>query len=410
VTEPGDKSVRHSGADGFARAGSSHDDPFPFFAKLRREDPLHRDGNGLIRLTRYDDVVAVFRDDRLSANDERWQQADPIAETLGGFDSPVARARRQWFLNLDDPEHRRLRAGVAPSFTPRASASYRPAVQFALDHVLDRLRGVHETDLLESVIRPLPAAAVASALGFPPADWEQLSDWIRDVNRNFDRTRTVAEAERMNRAVVAFEAYLAERIAGATGRHAFSRLVRDARERGLSDDELVRTLTIIFVAGQHVMVKLLGGCIIRLLSGDEEARERLRNDPEQISDFVDEMLRWDNPVQGLKRIATTDVELPSGMIARDQVVVVVLPSALRDETVFPEPDVFDAGRRDPRAIPFGVGTHFCLGASVAKLEALVFVETMLRRFEGLAFVGGPPALPVSRRGVPPLPVVWDRFV
>ena len=410
MTRPGGKPTSSPGADGFAREGSAHDDPFPFFARLRREDPLHHDGNGLCRLTRYDDVIAVFRDDRLSANDERWQQADPIAETLGGFESPVARARRQWFLNLDDPEHRRLRAGVASSFTPRATASYRPAIQFALDHLLERLRGCNETDLLESVLRPLPAAAVASALGFPAADWEQLSAWIRDVNRNFDRTRTAEEAEQMNRAVVDLEAYLAERIAGAAGDDAFSRLVREARERGLSDVELVRTLTIVFVAGQHVMVKLFGGCVIRLLTGTEQEREWLRNDPDRIPDFVDEMLRWDNPVQGLKRIATTDVELPSGVIPRDQVVVVVLPSALRDETVFPDPDVFDPGRRDPRAIPFGVGTHFCLGAYVAKLEAHVFVETLLRRFEGLAFAGEPPVLPVSRRGVPPLNVVWDRLV
>ena len=109
------------------------------------------------------------------------------------------------------------------------------------------------------MIRPFPAAAVASAFGFPPDDWLQLSAWIRDVNRNFDRTRTAEEAAQMNAAVVEFEAYLGERIAGAAGDDAFARMVREARDRGLSDEELVRTLTIIFVAGQHVMVKLLGG-------------------------------------------------------------------------------------------------------------------------------------------------------
>lgn len=410
MTTSEERDRRTPGADGFAREGSAHDDPFPFFAHLRREDPLYRDGNGLIRLTRYDDVVAAFRDDRLSANDERWQQFDPIAETLGGADSPTARARRQWFLNLDDPEHRRLRSGVASSFTPRASAAYRPAIQFAVDHLLERLSDSNGTDLLESVIRPFPAAAVASAFGFPPDDWLRLSAWIRDVNRNFDRTRTVEEAAQMNEAVVDFEAYLGEKIAGAAGDDAFSRLVREARDRGLSDEELARTLTIIFVAGQHVMVKLLGACVIQLLTGPAEEPERMRNDPERIPDFVEEMLRWDMPVQGLKRVATTDVELPSGTIPRDQVVVVVLPSAHRDETVFPDPDVFDPGRRDPGAIPFGVGTHACIGATIAKLEAVVFVETLLRRFEGLAFSGEPPVLPVSRRGVPPLNVVWDRLV
>jgi hypothetical protein len=395
--------------DGFAREGSFHDDPYSFFARLRREDPLHRDGNGLFRLTRYDDVVAALRDERLSGDDERWQQVDPIAESLGGHDSPAARARRQWFMNLDDPEHRRLRSAVASSFTPRASAEYRPAIQVALDHLLDRLRGSNETDLLESVIRPLPSAGMASAFGFPAADWGRLMEWVRDVNRNFDRTRTPDEVEQMNRAVVDFEAYLGERIADAAGDDAFSRLVREARERGLRDDELVPTLEIIFVAGQHVMVKLLGGCAIRLLTADEGERERLRHDLDRVGDFVDEMLRWDSPVQGLKRVATADVELPSGVIPRDQVAVVVLPSANRDETVFSEPDVFDPGRRDPRAIPFGVGTHFCLGAYIGKLEAVVFVETLLRRFEGLAFAGVPPVLPVSRRGVPPLNVVWDRL-
>jgi cytochrome P450 len=395
--------------DGFAREGSFHDDPYSFFARLRREDPLHRDGNGLFRLTRYEDVVAALRDERLSGDDERWQQVDPIAESLGGHDSPAARARRQWFMNLDDPEHRRLRSAVASAFTPRASASYRPAIQLALDHLLDRLRGSHGTDLLESVIRPLPSAAIASAFGFPAADWDRLEEWVRDVNRNFDRTRTPGEVVQMNRAVVEFEAYLDERVAGAAGEDAFSRLVREARGRGLRDDELVPTLEIIFVAGQHVMVKLLGGCAIRLLTADERERERLRKDPAQVGDFIDEMLRWDSPVQGLKRVATADVELPSGAVPRDQVVVLVLPSANRDDTVFSEPDVFDPGRRDPRAIPFGVGAHFCLGAYIGKLQAVVFVETLLRRFDRLAFAGVPPVLPVSRRGVPPLNVVWDRL-
>jgi cytochrome P450 len=197
--------------------------------------------------------------------------------------------------------------------------------------------------------------------------------------------------------------------AGPPGHDAFARMVYEARDRGLSDEELVRTLTIIFVAGQHVMVKLLGGCLIRLLTGPKDESEGLRDAPERIPDFVEEMLRWDMPVQGLKRVATTDVELPSGTIPRDQVVIVVLPSAHRDEAVFPDPDVFDPGRRDPGAIPFGVGTHACIGATIAKLEAVVFVETVLRRFEGLAFAGEPPVLPVSRRGVPALHVVWNRL-
>ena len=198
VTMSEERNGTKARADGFAREDSTHDDPFPFFAQLRREDPLHRDGNGLLRLTRYDDIVAVFRDDRLSANDERWQQYDPIAETLGGSDSPAARARRQWFLNLDDPEHRRLRSGVASSSRPRASAAYRPAIQFAVDHLLERLRGSNEADLLESVIRPFPAGAVASAFGFPPDDWRPIVAWIRDINRNFDRMRTSRRSAQMN--------------------------------------------------------------------------------------------------------------------------------------------------------------------------------------------------------------------
>ena len=396
-------------ADGFAREGSTHDDPFPFFAQLRREDPLHRDGNGLIRLTRYDDIVAVFRDDRLSANDERWQQFDPIAETLGGSDSPTARARRQWFLNLDDPEHRRLRSGVASSFTPRASAAYRPAIQFALDHLLERLPGSNEAELLESVIRPFPAAAVASAFGFPPDDWLQLSAWIRDVNRNFDRTRTVEEAAQMNAAVVEFEAYLGERIAGAAGDDAFARMVREARDKGVSDEELVRTLTIIFVAGQHVMVKLLGGCLIRLLTGPAGEAERLRDDPERVPDFVEEMLRWDMPVQGLKRVATTDVELPSGTIPGTRSSSSCSPPRTATRRSSPiRTCSTPAGATRAQSRSASGRTPASARRSRSSRE-IVFVETVLRRFEGLAFAGTPPVLPVSRRGVPPLHVVWDRL-
>jgi cytochrome P450 len=399
-----------SAGGGFARGDDVGRDPYAFFAGLRREEPLHLDGDGLYRLTRYHDVVAALTDERLSADDGHWQRCDPFAETiLDGLDSPAARARRQWFLNMDDPEHRRLRTAIAGSFTPRASAAYRPAVKRALDHLLDPLRTATGADLLASVIRPLPATALASALGFPSEEWERCVHWVQEINRNFDRSRTPEQVERMNRAVVEFEEYLGGKIANSAGSEAFSALVAHARERGLADDELVPTLTIVFVAGQHVMVKLLGGCLIRLVGADEAERERLRRDPTNVADFVDEMLRWDSPVQGLKRVATADVEIAGGVIPQDRVVVVMLGSANRDETVFPDPDAFDPGRCDPRAIPLGIGTHFCLGAYLGKLEAVVFVETLLSRFEGLAFAEEPPALPVSRRGVPPLNVVWDRL-
>ena len=157
------------------------------------------------------------------------------------------------------------------------------------------------------------------------------------------------------------------------------------------------------------MVKLLGACVIQLLSGDGSESERLRKDPKQIPAFVTEMLRWDSPAQGLKRVATTDIELPSGTVKRDEIIVVMLGSANRDEAVFTDPDTFDPSRQDSRPVSFGFGTHFCLGAFLAKLEAALFIETLLRRFDGLAFAGDAPELPVARRGVPPLQVVWDRL-
>jgi cytochrome P450 len=397
-------------AGGFARGEEVGADPYGFFARLRHEEPLHLDRDGLYRLTRYHDVAAALTDERLSADDAHWQRCDPFAETiLAGLDSPAARARREWFLNMDDPPHRRLRTAIASAFTPRASAAYRPAVQRALDHLLDDLRPANRADFLASVIRPLPATALASAFGFPPDEWRQCVDWVREINRNFDRNRTPAEVDSMNRAVVEFEEYLRGKIANVAGGDAFSALVANARNRGLADDELIPTLTIVFVAGQHVMVKLLGGCLIRLLGAGGAERERLRREPSSVGDFVDEMLRWDSPVQGLKRVATADVEIAGGVIPKDRVVVMMLGSANRDETVFPNPDAFDPDRCDPRAIPLGIGAHFCLGAYLGKLEAVVFVETVLRRFEGLAFAGPPPALPVSRRGVPRLDVVWDHL-
>jgi cytochrome P450 len=400
-----------SATGGFARGDEVSADPYEFFARLRRNEPLHLDDDGFYRLTCYRDVAAALTDERLSADDAHWQRCDPFAETiLDGLDSPAARARRQWFLNMDDPEHRRLRTAIAHSFTPRASAAYRPAVQRALDHLLDRLGPANKTDLLTSVIKPLPATALASALGFPSGEWEQCVDWVREINRNFDRNRTPEQVESMNRAVVEFEAYLRGKIAGAAGGDVFSSLVEHARARGLADDELIPTLTIVFVAGQHVMVKLLGGCLIRLLEAGDAERERLRTDSGSIEGFVDEMLRWDSPVQGLKRVTKTEIEIAGGTIPEDRVVVLMLGSANRDETVFPDPDAFDPDRRDPRAIPLGVGTHFCLGAYLGTLEGVVFIETLLRRFEGLAFVGEPPVLPVSRRGVPSLNVTWDRLL
>jgi len=387
-------------------------DPYAFLARLRRDEPLHLDADGLYRVTRYEDVVAALRDDRLTSNDEAWQQNAPFTEQfLGGSDSPAARVRREWFLYRDGADHRRLRAPLAPAFTPRATAAYRPAIQAALDHVLGSLEGVKEADLLASVIEPLPTMALASTLGFPPEEWHQLLTWVRWVNRNFARRREAEEVREMNAAVEEFSAYLADKISSPDDLGLFSTLVRQGRAGGLSDDELVSTLMILLVAGQHVMVRHLGACVIHLFSVASAAeRDAIRDDPVRLSGFVDEMLRWDSPSQGVKRVALEDVDIAGCPVPRDAVVVLTLAAANRDDTVFPEADAFDAARCDPRAIPFSVGAHFCLGAYFAKLEAEMFIETMLRRFRGLAFAGAPPTLPVARRGVPALNVVWERLI
>jgi cytochrome P450 len=401
-----------SAGDGVARSEEVDADPYAFFARLRREDPLHLDADGLYRLTRYEDVVGALRDERLTSNDERWQRSAPFTEEfLGGFESPAAQARREWFLYRDGPDHRRLRAAVAPAFTPRATAAYRPAIQLAVDHVLDSLDGATEADLLAAAIVPLPAMALASTLGFPQEEWRQCVTWVRWVNLNFARRRKPEEVEGMNGAVEELGAYLAEKISRPDRPDLFSALVRQGRAGGLTDDELVSTLMIVLVAGQHVMVRHLGACVIHLLAvSSEEERDAIRRDPARLSGFVDEMLRWDPPSQGVKRVALEDVSIGGHCIPHDAVVVLSLASANRDETVFANPDAFDPERCAPSAIPFSVGAHFCLGAYFAKLEAEVFLEALLNRFPGIAFAGEPPALPVARRGVPALNVVWDRPV
>jgi pimeloyl-[acyl-carrier protein] synthase len=354
-----------------------HANPYPFYHRLRTEDPVHHSPLGVWVLTRYDDVEMVLRDSRfVRAGFEAFLYTDE-----GRLPTSM--------LFRDPPDHTRLRSLVSRAFTPRVIEGMRDHIQELVDGLLDRVEGAGAMDLIADLAYPLPVTVICEMLGVPVADQGSIRQWSTDVARSLDAIGIpsdpgVAERGRTARRALAdyFLALLPER-RRAPRADLLSALIA-AEERGdrLSEGELLSTCVLLFVAGHETTVNLIGNGVLALLRHPEE-RARLAGDPALIGSAVEELLRYDSPVQRTGRIASTDVEIDGRRIEKGSIVVGAVGAANRDPAHFPDPDRLDLTRADNRHLAFGFGIHFCLGAALARVEGQVAIATLLRRLPRL---------------------------
>ena len=405
-----------------ATAGSKYDlysqaffaDAYATFAQMREHDPVFSqpglDGETPIWwVTRYDDAEAVLLDDERFVRDPRLalppEQRLELPEYFSFIDSNM--------LNRDGDDHRRLRRLVSKAFTPRMIEQLRPRIQEIADELLDPVVGDGEMELVSTFAFPLPITVIAELLGVPPADRDQFREWSDAFVRP---AVDAAELERFGVQMVEFVAYL----------HAlFEERRREPREDltsalvavedggdTLSEQELSSMVALLIVAGHETTVSLIGNATLALLTHPEQ-RAALGDDPSLLSRAVEELIRYDGPVERtLNRWAAVDVELRGQTIRRGESVIVILGSADHDPERFEEPDTLDlASQRDSRHLGFGRGSHFCLGAPLARLETEIALGALLRRLPGLRLAISPEEL--SWRPVPlfrslvELPVAWE---
>jgi cytochrome P450 len=381
-------------------------DPYPTYHRLRAEDPVHHSPLGFWVLTRYDDVIAALRDPRLAK--------EAIAAWVAArFGAPMP-ALGLSMLDRDPPDHTRLRGLVSKAFTPRVVEGLRPHIQQIVDGLLDRAQDAGALDLIEGFAYPLPVIVICEMLGVPVADHERFKGWSLDIARGLDSVLLPTDSDVPRRSMAARTAladYFRELIArrrAAPRADLLSGLIA-AEEAGdkLSENELLATCILLLIAGHETTVNLIGNGTLALLRHPDQLR-LLRENPGLIGSAIEELLRFDGPVQRTARIPSEDVVIAGHTIARGEMVMPFIGAADRDPAQFPDPDRLDITRTDNRHIAFGWGIHFCLGAPLARIEGQIAIGTLVRRLPKLALATEAPEFrqSLTLRGLASLPVTF----
>ena len=390
--------------------------PYPFYARLRVEAPVWPttlpDKRKAWLVTRYEDVVRVLKDDAFAKDKLNAMDREQRAKTpwVPGFLKPLERN----MLDLDDPDHARLRSLVGKAFTPRLIERLRGRVESLSEELLDAMerKGTRRggTELVADYALPLPATVIAELLGVPAEDHPKFHRWsnrLVSVSSGRDMLRALPAAL----SFVRYLRKLVERRRADPQDDLITALIR-AEEAGdkLSEDELLAMTFLLLVAGHETTVNLISSGTLALLEHPEQA-EALRCDPSLVKPAVEELLRYTSPVEmATERYAREDVEIAGATIPRGELVLAVLGSANRDERHFECPDVLDLARDPNRHLAFGRGgVHHCLGAPLARMEGQVAISAFPRRFREARLAVTPETLRWRRglflRGLQRLPLV-----
>ncbi len=356
-------------------------DPHPAFAWMRRHEPVYWDEkNGLWGITKHADVQSISKQPQVFCNRHGQRPDSPPLPSM---------------INLDDPEHRKRRNLVNRGFTPRRVADHEAGIRAVCVDLVERARAKREFDFVREIAAPLPMIVIGDLLGVPPEEREALLRWSDDMVCATSATAPPEVRERATRSFQEYAAHCARVVADRRGRPPADDLMSvlvhaEIDGERLDDEALLHESLLILVGGDETTRHVLSGGLERLLRHPEPKRT-LAAQPAKIPRAVEEMLRWVTPIQNMNRTALRDVELRGRKIREGDKLLLLYPSANRDEDVFPDPFRFDVGREPNPHLAFGgYGAHFCLGASLARLELRVLFEELLRRMPGLELASDAP--------------------
>ncbi|MFJ2043298.1 MULTISPECIES: cytochrome P450 [unclassified Paenibacillus] len=346
--------------------------PYPVYEKLRQNDPIYRilfpHGDFGWIISRYEDAVEVLKDNRFSKD---------VVKRYGPDQQNIFVHN---MLFSDPPDHRRLRGLVQKAFTPRLIEGMRSHIQDIADDLLDNLNSQDKMNLIDEFAFPLPIIVISEILGVPLEDQDKFRLWSNSI---IDAT-SAEHSEVFEKHAQEFIDYLNNwfaKVREQPGDDLISQLVV-AEESGeqLTEKELLGVVALLIIAGHETTVNLIGNGVLALLEHPEQ-RDLLIKQPELIHNAVEEMLRYNGPVEfSTSRWASEDIEFHGHHIAEGEIVIVALDSANRDEAKFKDADVFDITREKSAHLAFGKGIHLCLGAPLARLEGEIAINTLLRRF------------------------------
>ncbi len=370
-------------------------DPYPVLNELREATPIFRnERTNQWVLTRFEDVAETLRDRRLG----RALPPVRVADDAGGA-PPAGRwasfeQHERWsLLSLEPPDHTRIRRLLSKVFTPRAITALRPAIEALANELLDECKERETFDLLANYAQPFSVAVICSLLGVPRADTQLLLDWSHAIVKMYELSTTDAVRVAAEKAAGEYIAHTRALIAEKRSRPdglLVSELARveEGGER-LTEDEIVSTTMVLVEAGHEATVNTLGNGMWAMLRHPAEWQRVVRGEvPARVA--IEEMLRWDAPLQLFERWVLEDgVEIANQPIPKGEEVAMLFGAAQRDPRRFAEPDRFDVGRNDPAHIGFGGGIHFCIGAPLARQELDVSLAGIARRFPDVSIVEKP---------------------
>jgi cytochrome P450 len=391
--------------------------PYPFYEQLRSQDPVHWDEElGFWALTRFADIESLYLDERFSRAQGLLRGFDRLTIENQKTAAPVYHSFSKTVFYADPPYHTHLRGLMNNAFTPRRVEQLRPIIQRLVDELLDAARAQGGMDFIRDFAYPLPVMVIAELLGLPAGDRVNFKTWSDDLFAILGTMkksphlleRAAQSLGEMTEYITALSRHRRDEprddllsalltvvdddepltpphpLPSSASDHPSGHLVHErSATSALTQDELVANVNILLSTGHETTTHLLGNGLLALLQHPDQF-QNLRRQPSLLDAAIEEILRYDNPVQITYRSAVEDAEIGGKLIHKGDLVNTVIGAANRDPERFTTPDAFDISRNEGKHLSFGLGIHYCIGAPLVKLEAEIAFETILRRFPDLA--------------------------
>lgn len=365
-------------------------DPYQFLAALREKQPVYQNPDGTFVLTRYQDMEAIYRDPEL------WKSSKKKAFAQKFGASPLYEHHTTSVVFSDPPDHTRIRKLFQFAFTNKALKQFEPRISFLVDQYLDEMEDQKGMEIVSGFSFKLPIEVVCDMLGVPAEDRLLLRDWANAILTALEPSITEAQFEAGNQAVIEFKQYLRDLLAHRRAfpqtaqDHEVLQVLADAEADGkkLTEIELLHQCIFMLNAGHETSTNMLSHGIYELVSRPSEFK-KLREQPEHINTAVEEVLRFQAPIQINNREAVSDTKVGDISIPKGTTVHLMINAANRDPDVFDNPDHFDISRKPNRHLSFGLGIHICAGNNLARLEARIAFERFVKRFPKAEIVAPP---------------------
>jgi cytochrome P450 len=371
-------------------------DPYPALAALRREAPVHwSEEHGAWLISRYDDVVAAFMDERLSSN-----RVAPLLEAMDAerraTAGQVLELIKGWMVVTDPPEHTRLRRLAARAFSPRRVAAAESRIERLVDELLDDFMAAGQSDLVANFTYPLPATVIAELIGAPPEDRDRFKSWSHDLSLVAFGAGGEARPERHERAMRGLQElldYFEQQIERARSNPSEENMISgllEGDEEGnvLTDEEMKAMCALMLFAGHETTTSLISTGVVTLLQHPDQLGA-MKADPSLVATTVEEILRYEGAIKVLIRWVTEDLELRGKRIEAGQRVYLLPGAANRDPERFADPDAVDIARKPNPHVAFGKGVHACIGAQLARIESRIALGAIFSRMPELRLADRP---------------------